>query len=340
MTFNHDKFDENFDETALDLGDDTTPAVSEIEEPAAEPTQQSTDNAAPAAPAPADATQPAEAPASATTTTDDHQPDERGSIYIPKKRFDEVVSQRNDAALERDTLAEQVRLMQNYVRQLQAQQQQPQQAPQQPQQTQQQQQAQDQGDAQMRDLRRAYNQSLIDGDLDQADKVMDAMDALRRRQIEQSIINQTVNQTRAMTADEADMREYNTRLSTYVQQNPVFDENSPYYDAEIANQALEVGKALIQSGMTRTQALDRIISIFSPTAQQRMAQFAPPATAAAPAQPQTINRAPAKTGVQPPAIHTTGGTGKSNPKYDTSAMTIEDFERLSEDEIAKILEQS
>jgi hypothetical protein len=331
----NDQYDDNFDESTLDLGSDGTvqpePTEPPTEEPQAPATEQPTPDTAPA-------DEPADAGQSVTPDTkpadEEPQQDERGAIYLPKKRFDEVVSQRNEALLERDTLAEQVKLLQAMVRQTQNG------APQQQQQATQQQAPQTNDNAdKMRQLRRIYNQSLIDGDMDRADEVMEAMDYLRRQQIEREVVERATQNARSITADEADQREYYTRLEKYVEKYPAFDEKSPYFDSELSAKAFNVGKALIQSGMSRTQALEELANMFGPVAEQRVAALAPPKPAA-PQPTQPLNRAPTKTGTQPPAIHTTGGTGKAAPKYDTSNMTIEDFERLSPEEIAKILEAS
>lgn len=324
MSTAHEQFDDDFDPANLDLGNSPS---EETPEPVDTPVEPEPQEPAPTEPpAPAEGHETTDTP---TTQAEEPQPDDKGSIHIPKKRFDEVVTQRNDIALERDTLAKQVEMMQNYIKQVQAQQQQVQQ---QPQQQPQQPPAQDQ----MRELRRLYNQSLIDGDLDRADQAMDMMDNLRRQQIEREVLQRAVTETRAMSADEMDQQQYFTKLNNYVQEYPVFDENSPYYDAQLSAEALDIGKALIQSGMTRTQALDKLIGIFGPTAKTRVPQAAPVPTAA----PAPIARQAAPAPVQPPAIHRTGATGKASAKYDTANMTIEDFERLSESEIAKILDAS
>lgn len=324
MSTAHEQFDDDFDPANLDLGNSPS---EETPEPVNTPVEPEPQEPAPTEPpAPAEDYDPTDTP---TTQTEEPQSDDKGSIHIPKKRFDEVVTQRNDLALERDTLAKQVEMMQNYIKQVQAQQQQVQQ---QPQQQPQQPPAQDQ----MRELRRLYNQSLIDGDLDRADQAMDMMDNIRRQQIQQEVLQRAVTETRAMSADEMDQQQYFTKLNSYVQEYPVFDENSPYYDAQLSTEALDIGKALIQSGMTRTQALDKLIGIFGPIAKTRVPQAAPTPTAA----PAPIARQAAPAPVQPPAIHRTGATGKASAKYDTANMTIEDFERLSESEIAKILDAS
>lgn len=323
MSTAHEQFDDNFDPANLDLGNSPS---EETPEPVNTPVEPEPQEPAPTEPpAPTEGYETTDTP---QTATEEPQSDDKGSIHIPKKRFDEVVTQRNDLALERDTLAKQVEMMQNYIKQVQAQQQQVQQQPQQPQQPP----AQDQ----MRELRRLYNQSLIDGDLDRADQAMDMMDNLRRQQIEREVLQRAVTETRALSADEMDQQQYFTKLNSYVQEYPVFDENSPYYDAQLSTEALEIGKALIQSGMTRTQALDKLIGIFGPIAKTRVPQTAPAPTSA----PAPVARQAAPAPVQPPAIHRTGATGKASAKYDTANMTIEDFERLSESEIAKILDAS
>lgn len=325
MSTAHEQFDDNFDPADLDFGNLPSEETPEPNDTSVEPEPQEPEPTEP--PAPAEGYDPADV---STPATEEPQPDDKGSIHIPKKRFDEVVTQRNDLALERDTLAKQVEMMQNYIKQVQAQQQQVQQQPQQPQQPP----AQDQ----MRELRRLYNQSLIDGDLDRADQAMDMMDNLRRQQIEREVLQRAVTETRALSADEMDQRQYFAKLNSYVQEYPVFDENSPYYDAQLSTEALEIGKALIQSGMTRTQALDKLIGIFGPIAKSRLPAQEPTPTAASAPAPIARQAAPAP--VQPPAIHRTGATGKASAKYDTANMTIEDFERLSDSEIAKILDAS
>lgn len=323
MSTAHEQFDDDFDPANLDLGNSPS---EETPEPVDTPVEPEPQEPAPTEPpAPTEGYETTDTP---TTTTEEPQSDDKGAIHIPKKRFDEVVTQRNDLALERDTLAKQVEMMQNYIKQVQAQQQQVQQPQQQPQQPP----AQDQ----MRELRRLYNQSLIDGDLDRADQAMDMMDNLRRQQIEREVLQRAVTETRALSADEMDQQQYFTKLNSYVQEYPVFDENSPYYDAQLSAEALDIGKALIQSGMTRTQALDKLIGIFGPIAKTRVPQAAPTPTAA----PAPTARQATPAPVQPPAIHRTGATGKASAKYDTANMTIEDFERLSESEIAKILDAS
>ena len=329
MSTAHEQFDDDFDTANLDLGNLPSEETPEPTDAPVEPesTQQDTTQTE----------QPIEPEGYESTdttkpTTEEPQPDDKGSIHIPKKRFDEVVTQRNDLALERDTLAKQVEMMQNYIKQVQAQQQQAQQP-------QQQQPQQPPAQDQMRELRRLYNQSLIDGDLERADQAMDMMDNLRRQQIEREVLQRAVTETRAMSADEMDQQQYFTKLNSYVQEYPVFDENSPYYDAQLSNEALEIGKALIQSGMTRTQALDKLIGIFGPIAKTRVPQAAPAALAPT-AAPAPTARPAAPAAAQPPAIHRTGATGKASAKYDTANMTIEDFERLSESEIAKILDAS
>jgi hypothetical protein len=190
------------------------------------------------------------------------------------------------------------------------------------------------------------HQALLEGDVDKA--------KFFRRKANQIMMEQA--QAKAYQASQQQFAyssedyQFQTRLQQITQEYPEFNQNSPMYDEQLTNMALTIGQGLMTQGVRKGEILDRVLNVLSPvlaarakpTAQTQQATQTAPQTATQPA-PQPIRPVAEKVAAakaQPPSTNSAGSAPRGEAKYDFSNMTIEDFERLPQDEINRILRRT
>jgi hypothetical protein len=244
--------------------------------------------------------------------------------FIPKSRLDEEIDKRRRLEDERNKAIEDRRLMEEFVRttmERNVAQRQPQQ-PQVP--------KEDPIEA----LYKQEIEALMDGDTAAALQLRRQADDIKAQQYMQYAMQQAQQTTTgAMTANNEEYI-FQTKLAKVTSENPFFDESSDQYDSGLTNMALTIGKGLLNEGVPKTQILDRVMEVMTPvlTMRQQPAQPSHP-----PAPIQSVQQKVAAARAQPPATQNSGSSSRSPAKHDVMSMTVEDFERLPQDEINRLL---
>lgn len=248
------------------------------------------------------------------STGEEPAPQQRAPM-IPKSRLDEEIEKRRK-------LEEELKLARSFVEQTMQQRQAPQQ----------QQEPQPTPDDILNALYKREYDALLDGDTAAAMQFRRQADSLRTEMIRQ----QTLQEAQSVVHGNFEQTAFNQRLSQVVEQYPVFLETSDDYDPQLAQMALTMGNAFKAQGMNSVAALEKTLETLKPILDAR---YAPPAqTPAAPPAPiKNVAAKVAASRAQPPATQNAGSTQRAAAKVDVMSMTVEDFEKLPQDEINKLL---
>lgn len=258
--------------------------------------------------------QPAEEAPAPVTTEEEPAPQQRAPM-IPKSRLDEEIEKRRK-------LEEELKLARSFVEQTMQQRQ----APQQPQEP------QSSPDDILNALYKREYDALLDGDTAAAMQFRRQADGLRTEMIRQ----QTLYEAQNVVHGNFEQTAFNQRLTQVVEQYPVFLETSDDYDPQLAQMALTMGNAFKAQGMNSVAALEKTLETLKPILDAR---YTPPAQtpASAPAPIKNVAAKVAASRAQPPATQSAGSTQRAAAKLDVMSMTVEDFEKLPQDEINKLL---
>lgn len=290
------------------------------EEPAPEPVEEE------AAPAPAEVA-PAPEPAEVAPAPEPAEPEPapveeeaapatepQRAPMIPKSRLDEEIEKRR-------RLEEELKLARSFVEA----------TLQQPKQQQQPQEPQPTPEDIINILYKKEYDALLDGDTAAAMQFRRQADAIRTETIRQATLAEAQN----VVTGNFEQTAFNQRLSQVVEQYPVFLETSDDYDPELAQMALNIGNSFKAQGMNSIAALEKTVETLKPLLSARYAALAAPAAAPAPIRNVAAKVAAAK--AQPPATQSAGSTQRAPAKLDVMSMTVEDFEKLPQDEINRLL---
>jgi chemotaxis protein histidine kinase CheA len=269
-------------------------------------------------PVTAESEAPAEAPAAeASEPAEPAAAPKHKEPFIPKSRLDEEIDKRRKLEEELTTAKDLVRQFLTTAQQQQAQQAQAQQA------------KQPEEDP-LDTLADLEHQALLEGDVDKAKFFRRKANQIMMEQA-QAKAYQASQQQFAVSSEDY---QFQTRLQQITQEHPEFDQTSPLYDEQLTNMALTIGQGLMTQGVRKGEILDRVLNVLSPVLSAR----AKPA--AQEPQPQPLRPVAEKVAAakaQPPSTNSAGSAPRGEAKYDFSSMTIEDFERLPQDEINRIL---
>jgi hypothetical protein len=320
-----------------ELNKKTTAEAAPVEAPAeAAPVEAPAEAAPVEAPAEAPVEAPAEAQDSTPVTAESEAPAEAPAAeasepaepaaapkhkepFIPKSRLDEEIDKRRKLEEELTTAKDLVRQFLTTAQQQQAQQAQAQQA------------KQPEEDP-LDTLADLEHQALLEGDVDKAKFFRRKANQIMMEQA-QAKAYQASQQQFAVSSEDY---QFQTRLQQITQEHPEFDQTSPLYDEQLTNMALTIGQGLMTQGVRKGEILDRVLNVLSPVLSAR----AKPTSQEPQPQPQPLRQVAEKVAAakaQPPSTNSAGSAPRGEAKYDFSSMTIEDFERLPQDEINRIL---
>lgn len=254
------------------------------------------------------------------------QEDPQAGNRVPIERFRTVTEERRAAKEEAARLTEENRLMREALQRMA----QPQKA------------AEEAGPS-IRDMRKQYHAALLEGDMDQADTIADQMDNLRRQEIERDVLDRALHNAESRFEQRAAASNFNTTLSNVLTDYPQFVEDSPEYDPQLTADAMDIAQGFIARGTDPTQAMLRAVAISTKAygVQSRAEAAQSTASAAAdatpPSRPVNMQAKQQAARATPPATHTHGSSGGVPAKHDISAMTFDDYEKLTAEERKTLL---
>jgi hypothetical protein len=262
--------------------------------------------------------QPVEETPAPVVAGEEPTPQQRAPM-IPKSRLDEEIEKRRKAETDLTTAKQ---LIQQFLAQTQQQQQpQTQQKPAEP----------DLDDV-LVELASKEHAALMEGDVESAKEIRKQSNKLLVEQARREAYSAAQYTTSANAEDMAFQQSLEAATRAY----PIFDANSPDYDETLSNMALAIGQGLAAQGVPKSRIIYATLEQMKPVLDMRQ-QPAALEPQAAPAPIKNVAAKVAASRAQPPATQSAGSTQRAAAKLDVMSMTVEDFEKLPQDEINKLL---
>lgn len=314
--FEHSSDVDDIDLDKLDFGDDVEDAAAPEEGAAApEPTPEKAPE--PEAEKPAPAAEPeGEAPPEAAKPEPESKPDgdaSKPSAAIPKHRFDFVQQKRREAEERAAALEAEIAKLRD----------QPKEPPK----------PIDQVLAEM-DLE--IEKARLDGDAEKAAQLRG-----EQRRIEMQIVEQRSSQSgEQMVTQAQEMQRLNELIDKLEATYPQFVEGDAAYDKDLVDEVLDLHSAYIAKGMPPSMAMAKASSyVLRANGLDKPKAEEPPKPEAPPVKKTDVKKNVAAAKAQPPPLESVGfdsAKGGVTKKVDISRMTIEEFEKLGEGDLAEV----
>jgi hypothetical protein len=230
-------------------------------------------------------------------------------LMMPKSRYDSVMAR----------LREQERLNQELQAKLQQPQQAPQQAPQQ----------QVDPNTRIDEIDAKLAEAIKDGDADLATKLMRESRMIQQQQIQHALVGTQQNASNATLQQ----IQYDNILGAAERAIPSINPDSDVYDEGLVTEIAEIADAFERQGKSPAVALERALDLIKPEGWGE----APAAPKPAPRKTD-IKRNVEAAKSQPPRMETGGNSdaaGMGN-KIDVMKLSESEFEKLTEDQLAKL----